>query len=148
MKPVHRQTLMAGSLLLCLNTTGWAQAEPLTDFDRSAVPYMDRSYCEAKNGNWKEVDLMRHLPSKVPENDEARALLVQSLVKQQRYEDAVQALPIPGQQRHSAQLAPTDRAGSARQKTGGAGYLQQSGARVPVQAYSASLAKRGGAARR
>jgi len=95
MKPVHRQTLMAGSLLLCLNTTAWVQAEPLTDFDRfRSYPYMDRSYREAKNGNWKEVErLMRHLLSNVPENDEARALLVQSLVKQRRYNDAVQALP-------------------------------------------------------
>ncbi|RAI69239.1 phage receptor [Pseudomonas fluorescens] len=95
MKPVHRQTLMASSLLLCLNTTAWVQAEPLTDFDQfRSYPYMDRSYREAKNGNWKEVErLMRHLLSKVPENDEARALLVQSLVKQRRYNDAVQALP-------------------------------------------------------
>lgn len=95
MKPVHRQALMAGSLLLCLNTTTWVQAEPLSDFDRfRSYPYMDRSYREAKNGNWKEVErLMRHLLSNVPENDEARALLVQSLVKQRRYNDAVQALP-------------------------------------------------------
>lgn len=95
MKPVHRQALMAGSLLLCLNTTAWVQAEPLSDFDRfRSYPYMDRSYREAKNGNWKEVErLMRHLLSNVPENDEARALLVQSLVKQRRYNDAVQALP-------------------------------------------------------
>ena len=69
MKPVHRHTLLAASLLLCLNTTASVQAEPLTDFEQfRSYPYMDRGYREAKNGNWKEVErLMRHLLSKVPE---------------------------------------------------------------------------------
>ncbi len=55
MKPVHRQTLMAGSLLLCLTTPAWVQAEPLTDFDQfRSYPYMDRSYREAKTATGRK----------------------------------------------------------------------------------------------
>lgn len=95
MKPVHRQTLLMGSLLLGLSTAYPLQAAPLSDFEQfRSYPYMDRSYREAKKGNWKEVErLMRHLLEKVPKNDEARALLVESLAKQRRYKEALQALP-------------------------------------------------------
>ena len=95
MKPVFRHSLMMGSLLLGLSTAYPLQAAPLSEFEQfRSYPYMDRSYREAKKGNWKEVErLMRHLLEKVPKNDEARAMLVESLAKQRRYQDAVQALP-------------------------------------------------------
>jgi adsorption protein A len=95
MKIAHRKTLLASSLLLAMSVAHPIQAAPLSDFEQfRSYPYMDRSYREAKKGNWKEVErLMRHLLEKVPNNDEARALLVQSLAKQRRYKDAVQALP-------------------------------------------------------
>jgi adsorption protein A len=95
MKPVNRHTLLVGSLLLSLSSAAWVQAEPLTEFEQfRSFPYMDRSYREAKKGNWAEVErLMRHLLTKVPNNDEARALLVEALARQRRYKDAVQALP-------------------------------------------------------
>lgn len=95
MRPVQRHTLLLGSLLLGLSTAYPLQAAPLSDFEQfRSYPYMDRSYREAKKGNWKEVErLMRHLLEKVPKNDEARTLLVESLANQRRYKDAVQALP-------------------------------------------------------
>lgn len=95
MKPVNRHALLVGSLLLSLSAAAWVQAEPLTEFEQfRSFPYMDRSYREAKKGNWAEVErLMRHLLTKVPNNDEARALLVEALARQRRYKDAVQALP-------------------------------------------------------
>lgn len=94
MKP-DRHALLIGSLLLSLASISWVQAEPLTEFEQfRSFPYMDRSYREAKKGNWAEVErLMRHLLDKVPKNDEARALLVEALAKQRRYKDAVQSLP-------------------------------------------------------
>lgn len=94
MKP-DRHTLLVGSLLLGLAASSWVQAEPLTEFEQfRSFPYMDRSYREAKKGNWAEVErLMRHLLTKVPKNDEARALLVEALARQRRYKDAVQSLP-------------------------------------------------------
>ncbi|KAF1029731.1 MAG: Bacteriophage adsorption protein A [Pseudomonas sp.] len=69
-------------------------AEPLSDFEQfRSYPYMDRSYREAKKGNWREVErLTRHLLDSVPNNQEARDLLVQALAKQRRYKDAAQAL--------------------------------------------------------
>ena len=87
--------LVVGCLLLSLSAATWVQAEPLTEFEQfRSFPYMDRSYREAKKGNWGEVEqLMRHLLVKVPKNDEARAMLVEALAKQRRYKDAVQALP-------------------------------------------------------
>ncbi|MDR6608961.1 NfrA family protein [Pseudomonas synxantha] len=150
MKPVHRQTLLATSLLLCLNTMASVQAKPLTDFEQfRSYPYMDRGYREAKQGNWKEVErLMRHLLSKVPENDEARALLVQSLTRQQRYEDAVQALPdTPANSETLLNLRLTwiEQDPPDRQKVEQWIATSNLDRRVRLwQAYSASLAKRGG----
>lgn len=95
MKCFQRRSLLMGSLLLGLSATVPIKAAPLSDFEQfRSYPYMDRSYREAKKGNWKEVErLMKHLLEKVPKNDEARALLVEALAKQRRYKDAVQALP-------------------------------------------------------
>ncbi|MBH3426704.1 NfrA family protein [Pseudomonas alkylphenolica] len=67
-------------------------AVPLSDFERfRSYPYMERSYREAKKDNWREVErLTRHLLERVPNNDEARVLLIQALAHQRRYRDAEQ----------------------------------------------------------
>lgn len=153
MSPGRRHPLLVGSLLLCLSTTAWVQAEPLTDFEQfRSFPYMDRSYREAKKGNWAEVErLMRHLLGIVPNNDEARALLVEALAKQRRYKDAVQALP-NNPQNSDAQL--NLRLTWIEQDPPGSEQVEQWMAtsnltqRIRLwQAYSLSLAKFGGAAR-
>jgi adsorption protein A len=153
MKAGHRHTLLLGSLLLSLSVATWVQAEPLTDFQQfRSYPYMDRSYREAKKGNWGEVErLMRHLLSIVPNNDEARTLLVQSLVKQRRYKDAVQALPDnPANSDALLNLRLTwieqDPPGSDQVEQ----WIATSNLNQRIrlwQAYSLSLAKFGGAAR-
>ncbi|MVV52199.1 phage receptor [Pseudomonas sp. PB120] len=152
MKPVHRHALLAG-LMLSLSAATWVQAEPLSDFEQfRSFPYMDRSYREAKKGNWAEVErLMRHLLTKVPKNDEARALLVEALAKQRRYKDAVQALP-DNPENSDALL--NLRLTWIEQDPPGSGQVEQWMAssnlnqRVRLwQAYSLSLAKFGGAGR-
>lgn len=95
MRPGICHQLMLASLLLGVSAASWVDAAPLSDFEQfRSFPYMDRSYREAKKGNWAEVErLMQHLLTIVPKNDEARALLVEALAKQRRYNEAVQALP-------------------------------------------------------
>lgn len=153
MKPGNRHALLLGSLLLSLCTSVWVQAEPLTEFEQfRSFPYMDRSYREAKKGNWAEVErLMRHLLGKVPKNEEARALLVQALAKQRRYKDAVQALP-DNPQNSDALL--NLRLTWIEQDPPGSSQVEQWIAssnltqRIRLwQAYSLSLAKFGGAQR-
>ncbi|BCX67908.1 NfrA family protein [Pseudomonas izuensis] len=150
MKP---HAVLVGCLLLSLGTATWVQAEPLTDFEQfRSFPYMDRSYREAKKGNWAEVErLMRHLLTKVPKNDEARALLVQALAKQRRYKDAVQALPDNPQ---NSEALLNLRLTWIEQDPPGSSQVEQWIAtsnlnqRVRLwQAYSLSLAKFGGAGR-
>lgn len=89
MKP--QRPLLYG-LILASIAAPLAQAadDPLTEFQRfRSFPYLDKGYKEAKKNNWANVErLMRHLLSRVPNNTEARALLVQSLARQQRYADA------------------------------------------------------------
>ncbi|MGE8149742.1 NfrA family protein [Pseudomonas vancouverensis] len=153
MKPANRHALLVGSLMLSLSGAAWVQAAPLSDFEQfRSYPYMDRSYREAKKGNWTEVErLMRHLLSKVPNNDEARALLVQSLAKQRRYKDAVQALPDNPQ---NSEVLLNLRLTWIEQDPPGSDLVEQWIAtsnlnqRVRLwQAYSLSLAKFGGAGR-
>lgn len=62
----------------------------MTDFQRfTSYPFMERSYREAKKDNWPEVErLTRHVLGRVPNNDEARALLVEALAHQRRYKEA------------------------------------------------------------
>ncbi|MGF6091703.1 NfrA family protein [Pseudomonas sp. 18173] len=153
MKPIPRQTLLVGSLLFSLCAAAWVEAEPLSDFEQfRSFPYMDRSYREAKKGNWKEVErLMRHLLGKVPKNEEARALLVQSLAKQRRYKDAEQALPdTPANSDALLNLRLTwieqDPPGSEQVEQ----WIASSDLTHRIrlwQAYSLSLAKYGGAAK-
>ncbi|WP_065260536.1 NfrA family protein [Pseudomonas bananamidigenes] len=150
MKPVHRHTLLMGSLLLGLSTAYPLQAAPLSDFEQfRSYPYMDRSYREAKKGNWKEVErLMRHLLEKVPKNDEARALLVESLAKQRRYKDAMQALPTNSDALLDLRLTWIEQDPPTSTQVESWMATSNLNDRVRLwQAYSLSLAKFGGAAR-
>ncbi|WP_433897880.1 NfrA family protein [Pseudomonas sp. PSE1(2024)] len=150
MKPVHRQTLLMGSLLLGLSTAYPLQAAPLSDFEQfRSYPYMDRSYREAKKGNWKEVErLMRHLLEKVPKNDEARALLVESLAKQRRYKEALQALPDNSDALLDLRLTWIEQDPPTSTQVEDWMAASNLNDRVRLwQAYSLSLAKFGGAAK-
>ncbi|UVE19766.1 phage receptor [Pseudomonas sp. LS44] len=71
--------ILAGAV----NGAGW----PLSDFQQfRSFPYMDRAYREADRQNWAEVErLTRFLLGKVPNNGEARALLVRALLEQKRF---------------------------------------------------------------
>ncbi|XHF34138.1 phage receptor [Pseudomonas chlororaphis] len=150
MKPVHRHTLLMGSLLLGLSTVYPLQAAPLSDFEQfRSYPYMDRSYREAKKGNWKEVErLMRHLLEKVPKNDEARALLVESLAKQRRYKEALQALPDNSDALLDLRLTWIEQDPPTSSQVEDWMATSSLNDRVRLwQAYSLSLAKFGGAAK-
>ena len=150
MKPVHRHTLLMGGLLLGLSTACPLQAAPLSDFEQfRSYPYMDRSYREAKKGNWKEVErLMRHLLEKVPKNDEARALLVEALAKQRRYKDAMQALPANSDALLDLRLTWIEQDPPTSTQVESWMATSNLNDRVRLwQAYSLSLAKFGGAAR-
>jgi adsorption protein A len=148
-----RHNLILSSLLAGYCASSWLQAAPLTDFDRfRSYPYMDRSYREVKQGNWPEVErLMRHLLTQVPNNEEARAMLVESLAKQHRYKDAVQALQdIPSNSDTLLDL----RLNWIEQDPPSAAEVENWIANSPPnqrirlwQAYSLSLAQTGGAAR-
>ena len=89
MKP--QQTLLY-CLILASIAAPLAQAadDQLSEFQRfRSFPYLDKGYKEAKKNNWAEVErLMRHLLDRVPNNTEARSLLIQSLAKQKRFADA------------------------------------------------------------
>ncbi|TVT86120.1 phage receptor [Pseudomonas sp. H3(2019)] len=153
MRPGTCQQLVLASLLLGLSAASWVDAAPLSDFEQfRSFPYMDRSYREAKKGNWSEVErLMRHLLTEVPNNEETRAMLVESLAKQHRYKDAVQALPdTPGNSDTLLELRLT----WIEQDPPSAGEVESWIANSPAnqrvrlwQAYSLSLAKQSGAAR-
>lgn len=87
MKP--RLSITLSSLLLC-STALPSLAAPLTEFQRfTSYPFMERGYREAKKDNWNEVErLTRHVLARVPGNDEARALLIEALAHQRRYQEA------------------------------------------------------------
>ncbi len=88
MKP--RFSLTFTGLLLCSAALPAAASTPMTDFQRfTSYPFMERSYREAKKDNWAEVErLTRHVLDRVPNNDEARSLLVEALAHQRRYKEA------------------------------------------------------------
>jgi bacteriophage N4 adsorption protein A len=87
MKP--RISLTLASLLLCSSALA-APTAPMTDFQRfTSYPFMERGYREAQKDNWAEVErLTRHVLKRVPNNNEARALLAQALAHQRRYQEA------------------------------------------------------------
>jgi adsorption protein A len=150
MKPVPRNTLLIGGLLLGLSAGSTLHAAALSDFEQfRSYPYMDRSYREAKKGNWKEVErLMRHLLEKVPKNEEARALLVESLARQRRYKEALQALPNDSEALLDLRLTwiEQDPPSSSQVESWMASSSLNDRVRL-WQAYSLSLAKFGGAAK-
>lgn len=82
--------LLGFSLAACLFAPATFAAEALTEFQQfRSYPFLDRAYREAQRQNWTEVErLMRHLLERVPNNDEARSLLVEALAKQRRYRDS------------------------------------------------------------
>ncbi|TDF84153.1 phage receptor [Pseudomonas sp. H9] len=144
-----RPPLTFACLLLSLYSVH-SLAAPLSDFERyRSYPYMERSYREAKNNNWKEVErLTRHLLERVPNNDEARALLVQALVHQQRYREAEQV----AEQNASADTLLELRLAWIEQDPPAAGLVESWIANSALnqrirlwQAYSLRLAKNGGA---
>lgn len=85
-----QQPLVLSLVLATLASPTLYATEQLTEFQRfRSYPFLDKGYKEARKNNWAEVErLMRHLLGRVPNNNEARALLVQALARQQRYDDA------------------------------------------------------------
>ncbi|SHF70826.1 adsorption protein A [Modicisalibacter ilicicola DSM 19980] len=64
-----------------------AEDQTLSDFKRfQSYPYLDRGYRKAQQGDWPAVEsLMRHLLKNVPANQDARQLLIQSLIRQEQF---------------------------------------------------------------
>ncbi|CAI3802450.1 hypothetical protein GLGCALEP_02990 [Pseudomonas sp. MM221] len=152
MKP--RFSLTFTGLLLCCAALPVAASAPMTDFQRfTSFPFMDRGYREAKKDNWAEVErLTRHVLSRVPNNDEARALLVEALTHQRRYKEAeTLAGQLDGSPEYADALLEL-RLTWIEQDPPPAGRVEQwlaaseGNQRVRLwQAYSLSLAKFGGA---
>ncbi|MEX5433680.1 hypothetical protein WCD93_31130, partial [Klebsiella michiganensis] len=133
-----------------------AASAPMTDFQRfTSYPFMERSYREAKKDNWAEVErLTRHVLGRVPNNDEARALLVEALAHQRRYKEAEALAEQLGDSPEHANALLELRLTWIEQDPPPASQVEQwlassDGAqRVRLwQAYSLSLARFGGAAR-
>lgn len=154
MKPRFSLTF-TGLLLFCAALPAAASA-PMTDFQRfTSFPFMDRSYREAKKDNWAEVErLTRHVLGRVPNNDEARALLVEALAHQRRYKEAQAQAEQLGDSPEYADALLALRLTWIEQDPPAASQVEQwlaasdGNQRVRLwQAYSLSLAKFGGAAK-
>lgn len=154
MKP--RFSLTFTGLLLCSAALPAAASTPMTDFQRfTSYPFMERSYREAKKDNWAEVErLTRHVLERVPNNDEARALLVQALAHQRRYQEAEALAEQLGDDPAQANALLELRLAWIEQDPPAASQVERwlassDGAqRVRLwQAYSLSLAKSAGAAK-
>ncbi|MGY4527549.1 hypothetical protein ACVWZT_004363 [Pseudomonas sp. TE21394] len=154
MKP--RFSLTFTGLLLCSAALPAAASTPMTDFQRfTSYPFMERSYREAKKDNWAEVErLTRHVLDRVPNNDEARSLLVEALAHQRRYKEAEALAAQLGDSPVHANALLELRLSWIEQDPPPASEVERwlassAGAqRVHLwQAYSLSLAKSGGAAR-
>ncbi|BAN47483.1 phage receptor [Metapseudomonas resinovorans] len=155
MKPL----LVAGLAVLLLGSGLACQAQAadtLSEFQRfRSYPFIDRAYREAGRQNWDEVErLMRHLLERVPNNAEARKLLVEALAKQRRYAEAEQiAAPLGTTQAGQdslEELRLTWIEQDPPTSTQVERWLEQieGDQRVRLwQAYSLSLAKYGGAKR-
>ncbi|QPG61699.1 phage receptor [Pseudomonas sp. BIGb0427] len=148
-----RPPLTLASLLLSFYTVH-GLAAPLSDFERfRSYPFLERSYREAKADNWKEVErLTRHLLERVPNNSEARALLIQALAHQRRYREAEQLAEAASSSDADALLElrltwiEQDPPAASRVE----GWIATSSLNQRIrlwQAYSLSLAKFGGAAK-
>lgn len=154
MKP--RFSLTFTGLLLCSAALPVAASAPMTDFQRfTSFPFMDRSYREARKDNWAEVErLTRHVLGRVPNNDEARALLVEALAHQRRYKEAQALAEQLGDSPEYADALLELRLTWIEQDPPPASQVEQwlaasdGNHRVQLwQAYSLSLAKFGGAAK-
>ncbi|KIY42624.1 bacteriophage N4 receptor, outer membrane subunit [Pseudomonas sp. 10-1B] len=154
MKP--RFSLAFTGLLLCSATLPATASAPMTEFQRfTSYPFMERSYREAKKDNWAEVErLTRHVLGRVPNNDEARALLVEALAHQRRYKEAQALAEQLGGSPEYANALLELRLTWIEQDPPPASQVEQWLAtsegthRVRLwQAYSLSLAKFGGAAK-
>ncbi len=150
-------TLALSMLVLLSSSTLQATTdEPLSDFEKfRSYPLLDRAYRAQKQQNWKEVEtLMRHLLSTVPNNTEAQHLLTESLVKQQRYADALNQAAQLADSVESHRTVFSIRLAWIAQELPDQPQMQawleqsQGSERVQLwQAYSFSLAKRYGAQR-
>ncbi|MDH0649045.1 phage receptor [Pseudomonas sp. GD03858] len=150
-----RLSLTLASLLLCSSTLA-APTAPMTDFQRfTSYPFMERGYREAQKDNWPEVErLTRHVLKRVPNNNEARALLAESLAHQRRYKEAEAiAEDLDDNPEHADALLELrltwieqDPPSPGQVETWLAGSQGQQRVRL-WQAYSVSLAKFGGAAK-
>ncbi|MDH0301589.1 MULTISPECIES: phage receptor [unclassified Pseudomonas] len=150
-----RLSLAFASLLLCSSTLA-APSAPMTDFQRfTSYPFMERGYREAQKDNWPEVErLTRHVLKRVPNNNEARALLAESLAHQRRYKEAEAiAEDLDDNPEHADALLELrltwieqDPPPANQVEAWLAGSQGQQRVRL-WQAYSVSLAKFGGAAK-
>ncbi|MDH1658902.1 phage receptor, partial [Pseudomonas mosselii] len=150
-----RLSLTLASLLLCSSTLA-APTKPMTDFQRfTSYPFMERGYREAQKDNWAEVErLTRHVLGRVPNNNEARALLAEALAHQRRYKEAEAiAEDLDDNPEHADALLEL-RLTWIEQDPPAASQVEawladsQGQQRVRLwQAYSVSLAKFGGAAK-
>ncbi len=150
-----RITLTLTGLLLC-STALPTLAAPMTDFQRfTSYPFMERGFREAKKQNWPEVErLTRHVLGRVPNNDEARALLVEALAHQRRYQEAeTEAQQLEASPEHADALLELRLAWIEQDPPAASQvdrWLAASGGNQRVrlwQAYSLSLAKSDGAAK-
>lgn len=150
-----RLSLTIASLLLCSSALA-APTKPMTDFQRfTSYPFMERGYREAQKDNWAEVErLTRHVLGRVPNNNEARALLAEALAHQRRYKEAEAiAEDLDDNPEHADALLEL-RLTWIEQDPPAASQVEawladsQGQQRVRLwQAYSVSLAKFGGAAK-
>jgi len=153
MKPGISLTLT--TLLLC-STALPVLAAPMTDFQRfTSYPFMERGYREAQKDNWAEVErLTRHVLDRVPNNDEARALLMSALAHQRRYKEAqAMAEQLQNSPEHADALLELRLTWIEQDPPPASqveGWIASSEGNTRVrlwQAYSMSLAKFGGAGR-
>ncbi|MCG8291562.1 phage receptor [Pseudomonas entomophila] len=153
MKP--RLSLTFASLLLCSSALA-APTAPMTDFQRfTSFPFMERGYREAQKDNWPEVErLTRHVLKRVPNNNEARALLAESLAHQRRYKEAEAIAEVLDDNPEHADALLELRLTWIEQDPPPAsqveGWIASSNSNQRIrlwQAYSLSLAKFGGARR-
>ncbi|QXH54055.1 phage receptor [Pseudomonas fakonensis] len=150
-----RLTLSVASLLLCGAALAAPNA-PMTGFQRfTSYPFMERGYREAQQNNWAEVErLTRHVLERVPNNDEARKLLVEALAHQRRYKEAEAIAEALGDNPEHADALLELRLAWIEQDPPPASQVEgwlaasQASQRVRLwQAYSLSLARFGGARR-
>lgn len=150
-----RFSLSVASLLLCTSALA-APTAPMSDFQRfTSYPFMERGYREAQRDNWAEVErLTRHVLKRVPNNNEARALLAEALAHQRRYKEAEAiADDLDDNPEHANALLELRLTWIEQDPPPASqveGWLASSDANQRIrlwQAYSLSLAKFGGARR-